>query len=134
VILRKTGHGWEGATATEYKDAAGGWKATTKTVLFASEASAFEARSFEILPGGQTDFEAHAHEHFVLVLAGEGEVRLGDEAHGLRPGDVVHVRPHMPHRFSNPGPSPFSILCVVDAERDRPQLLDPDAPAGRLKS
>ncbi len=43
-------------------------------------------------PGGSVG--RHVQEHFpeiVVGLDGEGEARVGDEAHPLGPGDVVHL-------------------------------------------
>jgi mannose-6-phosphate isomerase-like protein (cupin superfamily) len=88
-------------------------------------ACGFEARCFEIEPRGFTSFERHAHTHFVLILSGSGRVRLGDDWHPIGPLDVVRVDPFQPHSFANNGSVPLRILCVVDRDRDRPELLDP---------
>jgi quercetin dioxygenase-like cupin family protein len=87
--------------------------------------TAFEVRYFEMEPSGYTSFERHRHEHLVVVLRGRGRVRLGSEWHDLAPHDVVRVPADMPHRFEAGADEPFGILCVVDRERDRPELLDP---------
>jgi quercetin dioxygenase-like cupin family protein len=97
--------------------------AVTKRVFESGETS-FEPRYFEIEPQGYTSFEKHAHEHFVVVLRGKGQVRLDDQEYDLNLHDMVHVKPNTPHQFSNPTSEPFGILCVVDKERDRPVLLE----------
>ncbi len=51
-------------------------------------------------PGG---FISHKGEKFVLVLGGALEVVVGDEAHALKPGDSIHFRSTIPHRFANRG-------------------------------
>jgi quercetin dioxygenase-like cupin family protein len=109
---------------TSYKDEPGTWVAVTRRILNSDGASKFEARYFEIAPGGYTSFEKHVHEHFVVVLRGEGQVRLGNEWSDIAHGDTVLVQELTPHQFRNPGEEPFGILCVVDRERDRPILLD----------
>ena len=41
-------------------------------------------------------------------------------------GDVIYVAPNDPHQFRNPDDAtePFGFLCIVNAERDRPQSVD----------
>jgi quercetin dioxygenase-like cupin family protein len=118
---------WEGVPAHEYKSPANHWCGVTRMVLVGGrgEATGFQVRYFEIAPGGFSSFERHAHEHAVLVLRGQGEVQLGDQVHPLRQGDAVYVAPNEPHQFRNPSATePFGFLCVVDAQRDRPVVLD----------
>lgn len=83
----------------------------------------FELRYFEVAPGGWSSFERHGHAHAVVVLAGRGEVRLGAELHALAPFDVVYVAPGEPHQFRAAADEQLGILCIVDHERDRPELL-----------
>jgi quercetin dioxygenase-like cupin family protein len=80
-------------------------------------------RYFEVGPGGYTTHERHEHQHVVIALRGEGEVRLGGEWLPLRFGDVVFVASNDPHQFRALGDEPFGFLCIVDAERDRPVPL-----------
>jgi quercetin dioxygenase-like cupin family protein len=132
MIRRKVADGWEGIPVQTYKEDAESWSDVSRRVLFDSAESLFQARYFAIGPGGSTSLEEHRHEHFVLVLDGWGEVVLGPERTRIGPGDIVHVAPGVPHSFRNPGPGPFGILCVVDRERDRPRIIDPEAAQGRL--
>lgn len=113
--------------ASRYKDLPGSYMRVTRHNLFKSESSAFEGRCFEVEPRGYTSFERHGHEHFVVVLAGRGRVRLGDEWSEIGPFDVVTVGPMVPHQFANPNDEPLSILCIVDRERDRPELISESA-------
>ncbi len=126
MILRHGQSGWEGVPVTNYKDEPGTWVGVSRRVFTEGLCCSFEARCFELSPGGFTSFERHRHTHFVLVLSGSGRVRLGNEWHTIGPMDVVLVGPEQPHRFQNDGREPLRILCVVDRERDRPVLLDPD--------
>jgi quercetin dioxygenase-like cupin family protein len=88
------------------------------------DALAFEVRYFEVAPGGWTSFEHHEHPHAVLVLAGRGEVRLPDGSQPIAPFDVVYVAPGEPHQFRADAAERLGILCIVDAERDRPVTIE----------
>jgi ribulose-bisphosphate carboxylase large chain len=90
------------------------------------ETTAFHVRYFEIAPGGFTSLEEHGHEHVVLVLRGRGQVRLGGAAAELSFGDLVYVAPRESHQFWNDSAEPFGFLCIVDAVRDRPVVLQDD--------
>ena len=85
----------------------------------------FAMRQFEVAPGGYTPRHSHPYEHEVFVLEGEGVVFEGDEPHRLAPGDVVLVRPNEVHQFRNTSATEaFGFLCIVDAVRDRPVLVE----------
>ncbi|MCG9895811.1 MAG: cupin domain-containing protein [Fimbriimonadaceae bacterium] len=123
MIRPRTAEGWAEVPVETYKDEPGTWMHVSRRVLFDSEASAFQARVFEVAPGGYTSYERHSHEHFVLVLSGSGLATVGGERREVGPGDVVAVHSGQAHQFENPGDAPFVILCVVDRDRDRPELL-----------
>jgi len=125
-ITRSEGFAFPAVEMTTYKDEPGTWVAVSRRVLNADSDTTFEARYFELAPGGYTSFERHGHEHIVVVLRGKGKVRLGDEWNELGPSDTVRVSGHTPHQFTNPTQEPFGILCIVDRDRDRPVLLDND--------
>ena len=117
-----------------YKESAASWCEITRRVLLgpvAGDALGFELRYFEIAPGGWSSLERHRHPHAVVVLAGRGEVRLGAERHPLAPFDAVYVAPEDPHQFRAAADQMLGILCVVDAERDAPELLADEADAAR---
>lgn len=124
-IIPSNGFQFPGVEVETYKDEPGTWVAVSRRVL-GSLHSSFQSRYFEMAAGGYTSFERHEHEHFVVILRGSGRVRLGDEWSEVGPGDVVRIAGNTPHQFTNPGTEPFGILCVVDNDRDRPILLDPD--------
>jgi quercetin dioxygenase-like cupin family protein len=90
----------------------------------------FAMRRFEVAPGGFTPRHSHPYEHEVYVLEGEGEVFEGDQAHLLRPGVVVLVKPDEVHQFRNTGQSPLKFLCLVpnDAAK-KPISLAPECGA-----
>jgi len=123
---------WLGVPPTAYKADAAHHCGVTRTVLVgeAGEKTAFHVRYFEIAPGGFSTLERHEHEHVVVVLRGRGEVVLGDVVHELGFGDTVYIAPRETHQLRNPsGEKPFGFLCMVDAERDRPEVLPPGEPA-----
>jgi ribulose-bisphosphate carboxylase large chain len=116
---------WQGVPVADYKSPADHWAGVSRMVLVgdAGEKTRFQLRYFEIAPGGFSSFERHEHEHAVVVLRGRGEVQLGSAVHPVGFGDTVYVAPNEPHQLRNSGDEPFGFLCVVDAERDAPVLL-----------
>jgi quercetin dioxygenase-like cupin family protein len=117
---------WSGVPAVEYKQAAEHHRGVTRVTLVGDrgETTSFQTRYFEIAPGGFSSLEKHLHEHVVVVLRGEGEVRLGETVHPLHFGDTVYVAPSEVHQFRNVSSTePFGFLCIVDARRDRPVLI-----------
>src|SRR5262245_5863437 len=95
--------GWDGIAITEYKAAAEHHCGVTRQTLIGQrgETTTFHVRYFEIAPGGYSSLEHHAHEHFVIVLRGHGEVQFGDSIHDLASGDAAYVAPHEVHQFRN---------------------------------
>lgn len=121
MINKRTESGWEGVEEQDYKDQTGSWKAV-KRFTFAQDASTgFEMRCFEIGPGGYSTLEEHEHEHCVMVLAGQGEVFLGDQWHSIGEGDFVHVPAWTIHQFKSSADQSLQFICVVDRVRDRPK-------------
>lgn len=127
-VVRGEGLRWPQAPARVYKeaDAAASFCEVDRRVLLGQAVGdplAFEMRYFEVAAGGFTSYERHQHPHAVVVLAGRGEVRLLDGLHPVAPFDVVYVAPGEPHQFRAAADERLGILCVVDHERDRPELL-----------
>lgn len=126
-VVRGDGLRWPAAPARAYKEEGASFCEVNRRLLLGralGDDLAFEMRYFEVAPGGFTSFERHLHPHAVVVLAGRGEVRLPDGLHPVAPFDVVYVAPGEPHQFRAAPDERLGILCVVDHERDRPQLLD----------
>jgi quercetin dioxygenase-like cupin family protein len=76
-------------------------------------APSFSMRHFELAPGGHTPKHAHAHEHEVFILEGNGVVVEGDREHPLRSGVAVFVPPNQLHQFRNTGPGTLRFLCFI---------------------
>jgi quercetin dioxygenase-like cupin family protein len=130
-VVKSGGEGWSAIRPQAYKDDAATFCEVTRRVLLgrlAGDDLAFELRYFEVAPGGWTSLERHRHPHAVVVLVGRGEVRLGtgshSERHPIAPFDAVYVAPGDVHQFVAAGDEKLGLLCVVDHERDRPELVD----------
>ena len=119
---------WAGVAREPYKETTELWKGIVRKELVGKrgESSRFHVRYFELAPGGYSTLEKHEHEHAVIPIRGRGEVQFGCHIYTVGFGDVVYIAPNDPHQFRNPedSPEPFGFLCVVNAERDRPQAVD----------
>ncbi|MEE9134038.1 MAG: cupin domain-containing protein [Gemmatimonadota bacterium] len=123
-VLRFADFRWDGVEPRSYKDPDEKWQDVMRHPLIGvNEDTPFHLRYFEIEPGGYTTFERHAHQHVVVAIRGQGEVRLGDSWEPVSFGDIVYVAPNHPHQFRAAGDAPFGFLCIVEAERDRPVAL-----------
>ena len=123
-----SGYHWVGVPVVEYKAVAEHHCGVSRSVLVGAggERTTFHVRYFEIEPSGFSSLERHQHEHVVIVLRGQGQVRLGDAVHAVGFGDTIYVAPNEVHQLRNSSTSePFGFLCMVDAERDRPVLVTP---------
>ena len=72
----------------------------------------FSMRLFRLSPGGHTPFHAHAWEHEVFVIRGDGEVVGENQSHPLEPGCAVYVPEGEKHRFQA-GRSGMDFLCCI---------------------
>lgn len=98
----------------------------TRQVLFDHPELACQLRYFEVAPGGHTTLERHEHVHAVMVVRGRGKALVGESIHELALNDLVQVPASTWHQFRAPDDEPLGFLCLVNAERDRPQLPDAD--------
>ena len=117
---------WEGVEMRPYKeDERALYKTITRQVLFSDPNMAGELRYFEVAPGGFSTLERHQHMHAVLILRGRGHCLVGDEVKQLETRDLVTVPPMTWHQFRATTEEPLGFLCMVNAERDKPQLPTP---------
>ena len=126
-VVKSGGAGWSAIAPRAYKDDAATYCEVTRRVLLGrmeGDDLAFEIRYFEVAPGGWTSLERHQHPHAVVVLVGKGEVRVNSERHPIAPFDAVYVAPGDVHQFVAASDEKLGLLCVVDHERDRPELVD----------
>jgi mannose-6-phosphate isomerase-like protein (cupin superfamily) len=120
-------HRWEGVTLLPYKeDERALFKAVTRQVLFEDPQMHAQLRYFEVAPDGFSTLERHEHMHAVLILRGRGHCLIGNEVRALQTRDLVTVPPMTWHQFRATAEEPLGFLCMVNAERDKPQLPSSD--------
>lgn len=128
LIRHLGGFEWEGVPLEDYKETTESWRGISRRELAGQrgESMRFHVRYFEVKPGGFSTLEKHVHEHVVIPIRGRGEVQTGCFVYHVGFGDVVYVSPGDPHQFrcSEAADEPFGFLCVVNAERDRPEAVD----------
>jgi mannose-6-phosphate isomerase-like protein (cupin superfamily) len=119
--------GWEGIEQRPYKeDERALYNPITRQVLFSDPEMAGELRYFEVAPGGFSTLERHEHMHGVVILRGRGHCLVGDEVKQIATRDLVTVPPMTWHQFRATLDEPLGFLCMVNAERDKPQLPTAD--------
>ena len=138
LVRRHTGNfHWEAVNVLAYKqDGSAPFRDVTRQVLFDSSDPPAQLRYFEVAPGGWTTLERHEHVHAVMVIRGRGQCLVGDKAYDIGTHDLVSVPPMTWHQFRSAADEPLGFLCLVAAERDRPQLpsdTEAAAIAGVLK-
>ena len=79
----------------------------------ADGAANFAMRMFELQPGGHTPLHAHAHEHEVFVLEGQGVFVCEGQEHEFGAEYVIFAPPNKEHRFKNTGDSILRMLCLI---------------------
>ena len=124
LIRRHTGDfHWEAVDVLAYKqDATAPFRDVTRQVLFDTADPPAQLRYFEVAPGGWTTLERHEHVHAVMVIRGRGQCLVGEKAYDIAAHDLVSVPPMTWHQFRSAAEEPLGFLCLVAAERDRPQL------------
>jgi S-methyl-1-thioxylulose 5-phosphate methylthiotransferase len=128
TIHRKAkGYRWEGVAELPYKeDDRALFKAITRQVLFSDPELKGELRYFEVAPGGFSTLERHEHMHAVMILRGRGHCLVGREVKPIATRDLVTVPAMTWHQFRATQGEPLGFLCMVNAERDKPQLPSAD--------
>ena len=114
---------WEGVELMRYKaDGTAPFKDVTRQVLFEDPSVAAQLRYFEVSPGGYSTLERHEHAHAVLILRGCGQVLVGDAVHEVAQNDLVSIPSLAWHQFRPAPGESLGFLCMVNVERDKPQL------------
>ena len=128
--IHRRAHGdyrWDGVAELPYKeDDRALFRAITRQVLFADSELAGELRYFEVAPGGFSTLERHEHMHAVLILRGRGHCLVGRDVKALETRDLVTVPAMTLHQFRATRGEPLGFLCMVNAQRDKPQLPSAD--------
>jgi mannose-6-phosphate isomerase-like protein (cupin superfamily) len=114
---------WDRVDLLAYKaDGAAPFRDITRQVLFDSAELGCELRYFEIAPGGHSTLERHEHVHAVMILRGSGRCMVGGMVRDVGQHDLVSIPPLTWHQFRASEREPLGFLCMVNRERDRPQL------------
>ncbi|MCG2840629.1 cupin domain-containing protein [Sandaracinobacter sp. RS1-74] len=74
----------------------------------------------------------HPYAETWLVLSGMVDFEVQDESLFACTGDVVIVPAHTPHRFTNSGDQPLTMVCIHDHERVIQHFLN-DRPPGQTR-
>ena len=126
TVRRFNAFGWENLPVLSYKEG-GPYKDVTRQILFEGEETLpVQWRYFEVQPGGHSTLERHEHIHWVLILRGRGACLVGDEITDIAEHDLVEIKGMQWHQFRAAEDAPLGFLCLVAAERDRPQLPSAD--------
>ena len=121
---------WQGVDVLAYKqEGSAPFKDVTRQVLFDDAAMKAQLRYFEVAAGGHTTLERHEHVHNVMVIRGRGSCLIGDHVHEIGEKDLIAVPPMAWHQFRAAADAPLGFLCLVNQERDRPQLPGADEAA-----
>lgn len=119
---------WRDVDVLEYKrEGAAPYRGVTRQVLFDDAALNCQLRYFEVEPGGHTTLERHEHAHAVVIQHGAGRCLVGETVYDVAPFDLVHIPATTWHQFRAAEGEPLGFLCMVNSQRDRPQLPDEQA-------
>lgn len=92
--------------------------ARLQTLLPDAPAFDMAVNIFTYQPGATLPFvETHIMEHGLLMLAGQGIYRLGDDWHPVQAGDVIWMAPYCPQWFVAMGKTPASYIYYKDVNR-----------------
>jgi mannose-6-phosphate isomerase-like protein (cupin superfamily) len=67
-----------------------------------------------VRPGESTLPHRLTNAEVYYILAGDGEMRIGDETAGVRSGQAVYIPPGAVQSISNTGDRDLIFLCIVD--------------------
>ena len=123
----RPGFEWSGVELLDYKSAGSApFRDVTRQVLFGDATHGCQLRYFEVGANGYSTLERHQHTHAVMIVRGSGRCLVGDKVHDIATHDLVTIPAMTWHQFRPAGSEPLGFLCMVNAERDRPQLPSED--------
>jgi len=126
-VRRFADYRWEETDLLAYKEeGAAPFKSITRQTLFRHPEMKGELRYFEMAPDGYSTLERHQHVHAVLILRGHGQVMVGGEVFDIAQNDLVTIEPMTWHQFRANAGEAMGFLCMVNVERDKPQLPSED--------
>ena len=109
-----------------FKQVAAGRDTSMQVLVGPAEGAAnFVLRRFRMENGGGIPLHTNEVEHEQYVLRGSARVRIGDEVHHVRAGDVVFIPGGTPHSYdADAGGEPFEFLCIVPNRPDKIRMVD----------
>jgi quercetin dioxygenase-like cupin family protein len=114
---------WDGVDILRYKEEGSApYRDVTRQTLFRRPDMRGELRYFEVAARGFSTLERHSHVHAVMLLRGSGATLIGESVYAVNTFDLVTVPALTWHQFRAGPDAPLGFLCMVDAERDKPQL------------
>lgn len=126
-VRRFADYRWENTDLLAYKEeGVAPFHAITRQTLFRHPEMKGELRYFEMAPDGYSTLERHQHVHAVLILRGKGQVMLGSQIFDIAQNDLVTIEPMTWHQFRANAGEAMGFLCMVNVERDKPQLPSED--------
>ena len=118
---------WENVPFLPYKEeGTAPFKSITRQILFQNPELRCELRYFEVASGGYSTLERHQHSHGVMLLRGAADVLVGSQVRLVKAYDLVNIPPMTWHQFRTKGDETMGFLCMVNVDRDRPQLPTED--------
>jgi quercetin dioxygenase-like cupin family protein len=118
---------WHDVEVMAYKqDESAPFRDVTRQLLFSDPRLACEWRYFEVAAGGYSTLERHDHVHAVMIHRGQGQCLVGQRVSDVAVGDLVFIPPQTFHQFRANAGDVLGFLCLVNVERDRPQLPSAD--------
>ncbi len=125
---------WQQVDRLDYKpEGSAPFRDICRHLLFRTDGLGCELRYFEIAAGGHSTLERHEHEHAVMILRGSGACLVGETVRAVGEHDLIHIPPMTWHQFRAADNKRLGFLCMVNVERDRPQLPD-DTEFERLRT
>jgi quercetin dioxygenase-like cupin family protein len=106
------GWDWEGVPVLSYGPSRPG-VTVQRFISRRDQSNNLELRYFELEPGATSNHERHNYEHAVLVLRGHGTVRLGEQLHPIKFGDVIFVSADEIHQFLAAEDEKLGFMCAV---------------------
>ena len=64
-------------------------------------------------PGASQVQHSHDPEQVYVLVAGEGEMTVGDEQRAVTAGDCVHIPPNTTHGIENTGDEPLAYVSAA---------------------
>jgi mannose-6-phosphate isomerase-like protein (cupin superfamily) len=126
---------WHNVPMLSYKEeGAAPFRSVTRQVLFADQRLGCEWRYFEVAEAGYSTLERHEHVHAVMIHRGRGQCLVGETISDVATDDLVFIPPLTWHQFRANAGDVLGFLCLVNVERDRPQLPGADDLAGLSKN